>query len=185
MINYENIQKLVNKANSRLRRLEKFTGRDVSWSGKQLQSKLDNEKINAWSSGNRIKISKDMTETQLYRIQQATEKFLNSEASKIRYIKKNIKETKEGFKANFEVDEAEAEALYQMFEEDLTKWATRYIDPSVYFGLIEEAKEYNFSYATFEKRFLEAAKIQNDLDVTEKIQSLYKKYINEDFGEYK
>lgn len=42
---YKNLSRLINTANRRLERLERFSGKDVSWAGKRLQSKIDNGKI--------------------------------------------------------------------------------------------------------------------------------------------
>ena len=45
MDEFKNLEKLVNLANRRLERLERFSGKDVSWAGKRLQSKIDNGKV--------------------------------------------------------------------------------------------------------------------------------------------
>ena len=45
MDEFKSLEKLVNLANRRLERLERFTGKDVSWAGKRLQSKIDNGKV--------------------------------------------------------------------------------------------------------------------------------------------
>lgn len=42
---YQNLSKMIKKANNRLRRLERYSGKSVSWAGKNLQSKIDNEKL--------------------------------------------------------------------------------------------------------------------------------------------
>lgn len=42
---YKNLSRMIRKANNRLRRLEKFSGKSVSWAGKNLQRKIDNEKL--------------------------------------------------------------------------------------------------------------------------------------------
>lgn len=42
---YKNLNRLINIANRRLERLERFSGKDVSWAGKRLQSKLNNTKL--------------------------------------------------------------------------------------------------------------------------------------------
>ena len=174
---YEDLQKIVKKANQRLKRIQNYTGREVSWTGKQLQSKLDNGKLEAWNEKDLIKISRDMSEIQMARVYKATENFLNSQTSTIRGIKKNIENTKKGFESNLNISESEAEALYQSFEDDLTKWALRYIDSSLYFGIIEEAKENNYSFKRFQDRFVEASNLQIDLDVQEKLKEIYKRYV--------
>lgn len=46
---YNELRKLVKRANQRLVRLERFTGRRNSWASKILRNKLDTEKLNAWT----------------------------------------------------------------------------------------------------------------------------------------
>lgn len=45
MDEFKSLEKLVNLANRRLERLERFSGKNVSWAGKRLQSKIDNGKV--------------------------------------------------------------------------------------------------------------------------------------------
>lgn len=78
---YNEIRKLIKRANQRLVRLERFTGRQNSWASKILRNKLDSEKLNAWTVKGRIRINKNMSKTQLHAIKRATENFLNSKTS--------------------------------------------------------------------------------------------------------
>lgn len=78
---YNELKKLVKKANQRLVRLERFTGRQNAWASKILRNKLDTAKLNAWTVKNRIRINKNMSITQLKGIKRATENFLNSKTS--------------------------------------------------------------------------------------------------------
>lgn len=47
---YNELRKLVKRANQRLVRLERFTGYKDSWASKILHNKLDSEKLNAWTA---------------------------------------------------------------------------------------------------------------------------------------
>ena len=78
---YNELRKLVKKANQRLVRLERFTGRQNSWASKILRNKLDTVKLNAWTVKNRIRINKNMSIKQLKAIKRATENFINSKTS--------------------------------------------------------------------------------------------------------
>ena len=71
-------QKQVQKVNQRLKSLErKFEKGKGTWSVKLLRDKMDTEKIGAWKN-NRLRVTKDMTRTQLIAVQKASSQFLKS-----------------------------------------------------------------------------------------------------------
>ena len=51
---YKNLIHLVKIANNRLKRMQEFTGKDVSWSAYYLQSKIDNLKVYLQSKNSRL-----------------------------------------------------------------------------------------------------------------------------------
>ena len=174
---YNKLKKEVSKANGRLASLQRYTGRDVSWSGKKLQQVLDNEKIGAWTPSSRIYLRKDMDIEQLKRIDKAVNQFLNSKVSKIPGIKNQIKASKKGFQKTFEVSEEEAEAMYEAFEDDLLGWIFKYIEPSTFWALIQEAKENNYSEEKFINMIKDYIDFGNDLDIKEKLLQIYERYV--------
>ena len=173
---YNELQKEVKKANARLLRLEKFSGKPISWGATKLYDQLSNEKLNAWSKSNRIKINKSMTEEQLKRIMFATKQFLkSSNTSTVRGVKQRIKNIKAGFTSGIGVTEEQAEKIYKAFEDDIVKWALRYMDASELWALISEAQETPISEQRFEQEFLKRAEIagQIDADFKDLVNELY------------
>lgn len=170
------VKKEVSKANQRLARLESQFGKDT-WASKKLSSKLDNETLGAWSSASRIKIPKDVTPDDLERIKKATEEFLRAKTSTVRGVKSQIKSIKGGFKKTFDISDEEAEAMYQAFNEDLINWILRYIEPSEFWQIIQEAKEKQMSYESFERLIEDYIAIGNDDDIREKLEQIYERYV--------
>lgn len=176
---YNELLKEISKANRRLLALEKLTGKDYSWAGQKLYDRLSVEKLNAWSSKNRININKNMTDEQLKRVKFAVDEFLNKKTSTVRGVKKRIASTKASFASGIGVSEEQAERIYQAFEEDIIKWALRYIDASELWALIQEAKETNMSEERFEKEFIKRAEIAGEIDADfrDLINELYKQEV--------
>ena len=174
---YSELKKEVKKANQRIARIEKTFGKAESWAVRKLISRIDIEPLQAWSSRERIKINSKMNINQLRRIQRATELFLSSNTSKIRGIKAQIKSIKQGFIKNLDITDEEAERIYQAFNEDLTSWIFRYIDPSTFWALVEEAKETNISKKSFIEMLKDYIDFGNDLDIIEKLESIYERYV--------
>lgn len=176
---FKNLSHMIKKANNRLHRLEKFTDKNISWAGKRLQSRIDNEKIGAWSSDNMIQISKNMTDMQLQRVYRATKDFLDSKASTISGVKSIIRKTTKNIGVNVGVSRDEAESLYQMLSDDTFKYIKENssANSSQMWDLITEAKERRFSNRTFIKRMYEIADVIPDKEMTANINALYIKEI--------
>lgn len=153
----------ISKANRRLLALEKFTGKEYSWAGQKLYDKLSVEKLNAWKDG-RIKITSDMSDENLRRVLAATKSFLSSKTSTVRGVKVRAKNIKANFKSGIGVSDEQAERIYQAFEEDIIKWALRYVDASELWALIQEAKETNMSEQKFTGEFMKRANIAGGID---------------------
>ena len=173
------LKKEITKANRRLLALEKFTGKPYSWAGQKLYDELSVEKLNAWSSKNRIVLNKNLSDNDLKRIKSSVEKFLNSKTSTVRNVKKRAAGIKASFKSGIGVSDEQAERIYQAFEEDVIKWAMRYLDASELWALIQEAKETNMSETRFESEFLKRAEIAGNIDADFKdlIDELYSKEV--------
>lgn len=176
---YNELKKEISKANSRLARLEKFTGKPYSWAAQDLYDVLSVEKLNAWSKSNKIRINKEMSEEQLKRIMWATKEFLNKRTSTITGIKKRIKNVKAGFQYGIGVTAEQAEHIWRAFEDDLVKWALRYYDPSEFWALIHEAIETNMSEQRFTEEFIKRANIveEIDADFRDLVHQLYKQEV--------
>lgn len=175
------LKKDITKANRRLLALEKFTGKPYSWAGQKLYDELSVEKLNAWSSKNRIILNKNMTDEELRRVKASVDDFLNKKTSTVRNVKKRAAQIKSSFKSGISVSDEQAEHIYQAFEEDVIKWALRYIDASELWALIGEAKETKMSEERFNNEFLKRAKnVGNiDLDFRDNLLQLYTDEVEE------
>lgn len=87
-MNEQDLQKLIDKANRRLREIEKLTGLKSAFAGQELKEYLDTDKIKGWSTIGRIRLLPDMTESQKIAIEKATKNFLKDELSTVTGIKK-------------------------------------------------------------------------------------------------
>lgn len=171
---YKSLSRLVNLANKRLERLERFSGKDVSWAGKRLQSKIDNGKLEGWTNG-RINIRADMNEQQLRRIENATKDFMNSSASTVTGVRKIMQHTIRSLGANLSISKDQAESLYQMLSDDSFMYIKEYSvsKPSEIWVVIQEAKEKRYNFKTFQKRILEVAQVIPDEEMKANIQNLF------------
>ena len=85
---YNDLKKLVKRANQRILRLERLTGEKGQFAVKQLYDYLDAEMIQGISAKGRVRLSKLFTTTQLTAIERAVNQFLNSGYSTVSEIKK-------------------------------------------------------------------------------------------------
>ena len=90
-MNEQDLQRLIDKANRRIREIEKLTGLKSAFAVQELKDYLDTDKINAWSPIGRIRILPDMSESQKIAIEKATKNFLKDELSTVTGIKKLTK----------------------------------------------------------------------------------------------
>ena len=181
---YNEVRKEVKRANQRLVRIERETGRN-SWAGKRLESKLDSY-INAWTDSGRIRINKSMSMTKLHAIQKATQQFLESQTSTVGGIKKTIKNQKLGIKQSLskdygdtveELSDEEVEALYDMFSDDYSKDVMQFIPSSDIWQLIIDAKENRDTKTQFLERISTYLDYGNDVDMKKKISHIYTKFV--------
>lgn len=181
---YNELRKEVKRANQRLVRSERATGR-MSWAGKRLQGKLDSY-INGWTKDDRIKINKSMSTLQLRSIQKATRQFLESETSTVGGIKRVIKKQKEGIKKSLSIErqgmveeltDDEVEALYDMLSDDIAQDVVSYTFQSAIWQDVIDAKISNDSQQDFIERLNVYINYSNDSDMKEKIIHIYNKYV--------
>lgn len=178
-IEFENLNKMIKKANRRLQNLEKFSGKDVSWAGKRLQASIDNEKIGAWSQDNLIQISKNMSDIELQRVYRATEDFLNSKTSTISGVKDTIKKTIKSIGVDVGVSRDEAESLYTMLSDDTFRYIKEHSSASAseIWDIITEAKERRLNFYKFRQYMYEAMQVIPDKEVNRNISNLYLKNV--------
>lgn len=181
---YEEVRKLVKRANQRLVRLERNFGINT-WGSKILRKELDIEVVNAWTNSNRIRFNKKMTETQLIAIKKATQNFLSSKNSTVKGVKsikqKQIKDLRISLsRPDLTVTTEEAETLYEFFGEDYASDITSKMPHSDdILAIMVEARE----VASYRRRkyFMEQIEqyieIGNDVDMKRKLGKLYRKYV--------
>lgn len=180
---YNEIRKLVKRANQRLVRLERNFGTNT-WASKKLRNKLDINKLNAWTSSNRIRFNKNMSKMQLDSIKKATEQFLNSKTSTVKGVKETKQKQIKGLQRVLQTDDfklsyQEAETLEEFFAENYAKDILAYIPGSEIVALAIESKSVpqykrrKYFFEQIETYYLEG----NDLDMKRKLGKFYRKYI--------
>lgn len=178
---YEETRKIVIKANKRLNALkkEKLAG---SWASRKLYKRLKGSKIKAYSKGN-IKISKNMTNTQLTAVKRHAKQFLDSKTSTKRGIyevrEETIKSLQKTLNKDIDISALDAEDAYDMLADKDFDYFNREdrIPASEMWALIDDAIEENQSEETFINRLLNIMDFSNDLDAVEKARRIYNKYV--------
>ena len=149
---YRETLKQVQKANNRLKSLSRKYG-SRTWASKKLFNRLDASTLKAVKRG-RVKITKNMTMTQLSAVRNAVNMFLNSKTS----TKAGIKQTSESIKKGIQktladedrvIDDADIEEYYSMLTENSFKMFADYMGASTVWAFIDDAKESNMSENEF------------------------------------
>lgn len=110
---FQEVNKLVKRANQRLLRMERATGEQGSYSAKELYDRLSSDTLNAVTSGGRISMKKSYNVQQLRAIKTATEKYLNG-ISTVPKAKSYAKEVSE--KSGINIDITRASTIFQLKE---------------------------------------------------------------------
>ena len=110
---FQEVNKLVKRANQRLLRMERATGEKGSYSAKELYDRLSSDTLNAVTSGGRISMKKSYNVQQLRAIKTATEKYLNG-ISTVPKAKSYAKEVSE--KSGVPLDLKGASTIFQLKE---------------------------------------------------------------------
>ena len=171
----------VEKANKRLKGL-KNAGYTGTWSSKKLINRLDNKKLDAWDKRGKIKVNKQMTNTQLKAVQKASDQFLKSKTSTPKGIKDVKSATIKSLQATLsdeqrgKVTEEDAEFYYDMFGSDDFNYFADKIGASTLWTLIDDSIEKLDSEESWLKKLSNYITL-NDLDMRERAIRLYEKYI--------
>lgn len=178
---FNELKKLSKRANQRIVRLEREFGKDT-WATKKLRDKLETEPLQAWSKTGRVKVNKSMTITQMKATIKATQQFLNSKTSTKSGIKQVKKTTIKQLAKSLGTDDEdltneEAETLYDMLSDDYVRDILKYIPPSEFWALIEDAKEAGDSQESFISRISDYIEFGNDVNMRNKLIVIYEKYV--------
>ena len=186
---YRRVKKQVEKTNKRLSRLKK-SGEYGSYASKKMFDRLDTKNMNVLQKQRtgqkqviRVKLNKNMTNTELRAVEKATGQFLKSKTSTARGIRitknktiKSIQDTlslEQGRKVNGD----DAEYYYDMLANKDFDWFNEKIGASSMWALIEDAIENNDSEADWVKRIENHAMTMNDMDARARAIRLFEKYI--------
>ena len=174
-------RKMVEQANKRLKGL-KNAGYKGTWASKKLINRIDTKTLKAWDKTGKIKVNKNLTNTQLKAIQKATDQFLKSKTSTIKGIRdtesatiKSIQQTLSNERKGL-VSREDAEFYYDMFGNDDFNFFADKIGASTLWMLIDESIENNDSEDDWLSRLGRYITLE-DLDIRERAVRLYNKYI--------
>lgn len=165
---YNDLRKLAKQANQRLLRLERLTGKQETFAGKELYDYLSVSNIQAISKTGRIRVSKKFNVMQLSAIIKVTQRFID-DVSSVADVKKITKEYSEklGKKISFK----QASALYQAGK-DYT-WIYEYIPKSEFWSFAKVAKENNWGKDEFIEQIRLLKERLNDRSLKKDLESLY------------
>lgn len=173
---------LVDKANRRLKGLES-AGYKGTWASKKLANRLDTKVLNAMDKKGRIKVNKNLTNTQLLSVQKATKQFLTSATSRPSGIKSVREKTIDSLRATLSKDvnlsDIDVESAYDMLSDKDFDYFNKddRIGASTMWALIEDAIEYEQTESTFIQNLLNIMDFSNDMDAVNKAKRLYDKYV--------
>ena len=174
-------RKMVEMANRRLKGLNN-AGYKGTWASKKLANRIDTKVLKAWSKQGKIKLNKNLTNSQLKAIQKATDQFLKSKTSTIKGIRDTEESTIKAIQATLsdemrgKVTKEDAEFYYDMFGNNDFNYFADKIGASTLWMLIDEAIEANDSEESWIARLGLYITLE-DLDVRAKAIRLYNKYI--------
>lgn len=180
---YRQTKQQVDIVNKRLRNLEKggFTG---TWaSGKLINrlnvKKLKGKKLLITKGVTRVKITKDLSTTNLIAINQATRQFLESKTSTSRGIKETRKSVIKSLKKTFgdmnnEIDYKQAELMYNLFDETDFEDVSRYSNASVVWTVLTGyiKKEINEETLLDQLQRYGNVDYNNDKDLRDKVNEM-------------
>lgn len=180
---YKENMKLIDEVNRRLKGL-KAAGYSGSYASKKLRKRLDTEKLKSWSreKGGKVKMSKELTATQMMAVNKALRQFLASKTSKARGIEQVRTETIKSLKQTLSVENGEkvsdedAEMFYDLFGDNDFTFFSEKIGASELQAIMLDAIENKDTEEEWIERLAGYRDIE-DLDIRERAVNLYNKYI--------
>ena len=175
------ISNQIKETNRRLRALDR-KGFYNSFSSKKLFEKLGDKsltKVKGKYVG--VKISKNMSYTELTSVAQATKTFLKSATSTPYKTKDLIRRTKKSMYATLKLKDDELtmddiDLYYKILgDKDFDFFSDKQLSSEM-FALFEDSKEKNFKEDTFIRKLNEIINISKDDDLLDKAKALYQKY---------
>ena len=172
-------KKLVSKANARLDSLQR-RHRSATYASKKLANRLSSDKMKMWQKG-KIRMRKNLTNTQLVALNKAINQFLSSATSTnkgiITFKRKQIESIfRQRSDEDIDFTEEDAEDFFDMFGDNDFQYFAEKIGASTLQEIIYDSIKENDSEDDFIYRLNLYIEI-NDLDIREKAIRLYNKYV--------
>ena len=166
------LKKLANKVNYRIKSMQNLTGMHDTFSVKQLTDKLSANVLNALTPSGRVSVKKGYSELQQKAIVKAINEFLDDKSiNSVRKIKSYVNKVSE--EAGRPLSYRQANIVFQARKD--YKWIYEYLDPSDYWGIVNEAREKSWTFETFSdeiQKYMVNATI--DEEFKKDLQDLYK-----------
>lgn len=164
---YNDLKKLVKRANQRLLRIERLTGEKDSFSSKQLFDYLSSEKLKAVTKTNRIK-TENFNLDQMEAIKSAVENFLDKDSlSTVSNIKKYKAKVEKAIGS--EVSFKDLSVIYKA--RDLWKWSDEQYGSAFWTDFAPRILEQNKNeWIEFAKTYSQEG---NDLEIKQKLTEIY------------
>jgi len=166
---FNELKKLSKRANQRILRLERLTGIKESFATKQLSDYLSSEQIKGWTKTGRVRVSKQMTETQMIATIKATKQFLNNSLSRVTEVKKKTKEYT--IKAEKPISFAQANTLFQTGKN--YTWIYEFMGESEFWSFRDEVREQGWDKDTFIEKIQGHIEKEVDEDLKKDLEALY------------
>ena len=180
---YKQNVELAQEVNRRLKGL-RSAGYLGSYASKKLRKRLDTEVLKSWTmdKGGKVKLSKNLTATQMMAVNKAMRQFLASKTSKARGIEQTRTETIKSLRKTLSqeggelIDEEDAEFFYDMFADNDFDFFAEKIGSSELQMIIKDSIDAQDSLDDWINR-LSLYITMEDLDMRERAERLYEKYI--------
>lgn len=168
---YNEMKKLADRVNKRIRRLQNLTDMKEPFAVKDLGSKLRSNNLRAMTKSHRVAIQKGKTELEYKAINKAMREFLSEHS--ISTVKKAKKyKAKVSSELGKSVSFKQASSLFRAKTD--YKWIYEYITASSYWGgVVKEAKESNWGVDKFTDTLMTVINKPLDEDLQKDIQDLY------------
>lgn len=179
---YKQVKKLSQKANIRLKNLQRISKKQGTWASKKLKNRLSIQRLKSWNKSGRITVGKKLSITDLKMVEKAINQFLASKTStksgineaKLR-VKDSIKNTLN--ERGYDLSDDEADTFYSMLEDDDFNYFADKVGASTMWAIMDDVIEYNDTESKFINRIERYITTVNDLDTLDKVIRLYNKYI--------
>lgn len=178
---YRQTKNLVDVANKRLRNLERggFRG---TWASGKLEARLTSGKIKSKKliKKGKIRLSKELSTTNLIAINKAARQFIESKTSTSRGIEQTRKSVIQSLSDHYgdigkEIDYKQAEVLYNLFDETDFEDITKYSSASAVWGNIADYITGEISEETLIDRLVRYNNIDlKDADMRDKVDDIVK-----------